>query len=104
MAGISGGPGSWGRAKVLVTAVAALALVMAADGRLAAQEAPRSAIPNFDKVGPQVGDQLPTLNLRTAKGEPQRLSDAWRGGPALSMEALIQLLKKHGAVSGAAAK
>lgn len=38
---------------------------------------------NFDKVGPQVGDQLPDLKLRTIKGEPQRLADAWRGGPAL---------------------
>jgi hypothetical protein len=38
---------------------------------------------NYDDVGRQVGDQLPALNLRTTKGEPQRLSDAWRGGPAL---------------------
>jgi ankyrin repeat protein len=36
-----------------------------------------------DKVGPQVGDQIPALNLRNLKGEPQRLGDAWRGGPAL---------------------
>lgn len=39
--------------------------------------------PNFDKVGPQVGDQLPNLNLWTMEGEPQHLGDAWRGGPAL---------------------
>jgi ankyrin repeat protein len=42
-----------------------------------------AAKPNFDKVGPQVGDQLPALNLRTMKGETQRLGDAWHGGPAL---------------------
>jgi hypothetical protein len=41
------------------------------------------AKPNFDKVGPQVGDQVPALSLHTAKGEVQRLSDAWQGGPAL---------------------
>jgi cytohesin len=37
----------------------------------------------FDKVGPQPGDQLPALNMRTLKGEVQKLSDAWKGGPAL---------------------
>ncbi len=37
----------------------------------------------FDKVGPQVGEQLPALGLRTLKGEPQKLSDAWNSGPAL---------------------
>ena len=45
--------------------------------------APPSAKPNFDKVGPQVGEQLPNLRLTTVKGEPQQLGDAWRGGPAL---------------------
>ncbi len=39
--------------------------------------------PTFEKTGPQPGDQLPDLNLRTLKGEPQHLGDAWRGGPAL---------------------
>jgi hypothetical protein len=39
--------------------------------------------PNFEKVGPQVGDQLPALDLRTVTGQVQRLDDAWRGGPAL---------------------
>jgi len=39
--------------------------------------------PNFEKVGPQVGDQLPALDLRTVAGQVQRLDDAWRGGPAL---------------------
>jgi ankyrin repeat protein len=38
---------------------------------------------DFDKKGPQPGDELPDLSLRTMKGEPQRLSDAWKGGPAL---------------------
>jgi ankyrin repeat protein len=47
------------------------------------ENAAATAKPNFDKVGPQVGDQLPDLKLRTIKGEPQRLGDAWRGGPAL---------------------
>ncbi len=37
----------------------------------------------FDKVGPQVGEQLPDLRLKTLKGDPQRLGDAWRSGPAL---------------------
>jgi ankyrin repeat protein len=41
------------------------------------------AKPTFDKTGPQVGDQLPDLKLRTLKGEPQHLGDAWHGGPAL---------------------
>ena len=39
--------------------------------------------PTFEKVGPQVGEQLPDLRLRNLKGEPQHLSDDWRGGPAL---------------------
>ena len=46
---------------------------------------PKPVTPNlkFDQVGPQVGDELPDLRLRTMKGEVQRLSDAWNGGPAL---------------------
>src|ERR1700722_16473392 len=52
-------------------------------GAVAPAAKAEGAKPNFDKVGPQVGDQLPNLNLRTMKGESQRLSDAWRGGPAL---------------------
>jgi thiol-disulfide isomerase/thioredoxin len=44
---------------------------------------PSTAKPTFDKVGPQVGDQLPDLKLRTLKGEPQWLSNAWHGGPTL---------------------
>lgn len=38
---------------------------------------------DFDRKGPQPGDQLPSLSLRTPKGEVQNLSAAWRGGPAL---------------------
>jgi|GEM_PF-906289 len=49
----------------------------------AAAPAAKSSKLDFDKTGPQVGDQLPALTLRTIKGEPQRLDDAWRGGPAL---------------------
>ncbi len=44
---------------------------------------PVAAKLNFDDVGPQVGEQLPALRLRNAKGDVQRLDDAWRGGPAL---------------------
>jgi ankyrin repeat protein/thiol-disulfide isomerase/thioredoxin len=46
---------------------------------------PKPATPklNFDKTGPQVGEQVPDLRLHTLKGEEQRLSDAWNGGPAL---------------------
>jgi ankyrin repeat protein len=49
------------------------------------QAAPKSDAPkkDFDKTGPQVGEQMPDLRLHTMKGEVQRLSDAWRGGPAL---------------------
>jgi ankyrin repeat protein len=50
---------------------------------LCAKEPPPSAATKFDKVGPQVGDQLADLQMRSMKGEEQRLSDAWRGGPAL---------------------
>ena len=42
-----------------------------------------AAKPMFDKVGPQLGEQLPELRLRTLKGKPQNLGDAWHGGPAL---------------------
>jgi hypothetical protein len=52
---------------------------VSADGAADAEPAK----PNFDKVGSQVGDQVPALSLHTAKGEVQRLSDAWEGGPAL---------------------
>ncbi len=38
---------------------------------------------NFEKTGPQVGEQVADLRLHTLKGEPQRLGDAWKGGPAL---------------------
>jgi ankyrin repeat protein len=48
----------------------------------AASAAP-SAQTKFDKTGPQVGHQVPDLKLRTLKGEEQRLSAAWQGGPAL---------------------
>jgi hypothetical protein len=51
----------------------------------AKQAAPKSEAPrkDFDKTGPQVGEQVPDLRLHTMGGEVQRLSDAWRGGPAL---------------------
>ncbi len=45
--------------------------------------APATTPPTFDKTGPQPGDQLPDLKLRTLKGEPVHLADAWHGGPAL---------------------
>jgi ankyrin repeat protein len=49
-----------------------------------ASNAPAAAAkPTFDKVGPQVGEQLPDLQLRTIKDEVQRLGDAWRSAPAL---------------------
>ena len=48
---------------------------------LAPKAAP--ALHKFDTTGPQVGDQVPDLRLQTLKGEVQRLSDAWRSGPAL---------------------
>jgi len=75
----------------LLTISVASAIVsplLGADGdRPTAKQVPAAttptAKPNFDNVGPQVGDQLPDLKLRTIKGEPQRLADAWRGGPAL---------------------
>jgi ankyrin repeat protein len=38
---------------------------------------------NFEKTGPQVGEQVPDLRLHTLKEDEQRLSDAWHGGPAL---------------------
>src|SRR5262245_10197770 len=77
--------------------VATLALVLAAPtllfgqkgnepptgNRPAARPKASAGKPNFDKVGPQVGDQLPALDLRTMNDEPQLLSDAWKGGPAL---------------------
>ena len=64
------------RSIFFVVAVAAAANLSAAEPGQAT--APRSsaptqpASPQFDKVGPQVGDQLPDLALNTIKGEPQR--------------------------------
>jgi ankyrin repeat protein len=80
------------RALIAVSAVAAVLAVMpAASSRggdapqppdsNSSTAAPKK--PTFDKVGPQVGDQLPDLKLRTLKGEAERLSDAWHGGPTL---------------------
>jgi cytohesin len=73
-----------GLTRLICTAfIAGLAWI---NGALAvAQESAPTAAPklDFDKKGPQPGDQLPDLSLRTMKGEPQRLSDAWKGGPAL---------------------
>lgn len=52
----------------------------------AKQASPQAEPPrpkDFDKTGPQVGEQVPDLRLHTISGEVQRLGDAWRGGPAL---------------------
>ncbi len=59
------------------------AFLFAKDTAPAKDDKSAAAKPNFDHVGPQVGDQLPDLKLRTLKGEPQRLADAWHAGPAL---------------------
>lgn len=40
----------------------------------AAQNANPEAKPDFEKTGPQVGDQVPNLRLHTLKGEEQRLT------------------------------
>lgn len=75
------------RRLAIFATVAGLALptvLLAKDTAPAKDDKPAvAAKPNFDHVGPQVGDQLPDLKLRTLKGEPQRLADAWHAGPAL---------------------
>ncbi len=79
-----------GRLAIVATMLAGAAAVLAATAPAllpAANPPPDTknapAKPTFDKTGPQVGDQLPDLKLRTLKGEPQHLGDAWHGGPAL---------------------
>lgn len=72
---------------MLIVFVAALSLSVFAENAWAAdldkQAAAPAAKPTFDKVGPQVGEQVPNLRLSNLQGEPQQLGDAWRGGPAL---------------------
>jgi ankyrin repeat protein len=61
-----------------------LGFILFCAGHVFAQDTKPAAAPrNFDKTGPQVGEQVPDLRLHTMKGEEQRLSAAWSGGPAL---------------------
>ncbi|WP_425616849.1 ankyrin repeat domain-containing protein [Anatilimnocola sp. NA78] len=75
----------------MLSAASCLLLLIAVNNAIA-QEAPVKPVQpteqppaklDFEKTGPQVGEQVPDLSLHTMKGEVQRLSDAWRGGPAL---------------------
>ncbi len=69
----------------LIAACLVFAFTSGANGEdsPAVKNPPTATKPDFDKVGPQVGEQLPELRLRTLKGEAQNLGDAWHGGPAL---------------------
>lgn len=71
---------------IAYTAVATIAFsscIALAHEPVAKKDGAAAAKPTFENVGPQVGEQLPDLQLRTIKGEVQRLGDAWRSAPAL---------------------
>lgn len=73
--------------KILYWSVAFGAVVVFCAAAIA-QDAPKPAAKsapqlNFDNKGPQTGEQVPDLRIHTLKGEEQRLSDAWKGGPTL---------------------